>query len=225
MSFAGPINLPSPITRGGIHYTIKLLSTYLRALNPAAIRADVASHGYYLAKGENVNHENIALEKFKLKLNDVLSCEVEARKNSWVNSIHQNLDSGNDKAVASMIVSLWRRILGETSCKKAILSSYGYVLNGNQRAKTKREKEIKALCEYCHQEITVPLGKGFTCPICGVFFQDFRPQKIKLKAHEEPYYEESYNEVEELVQRIRKGKLSLEKTASKLKNAAQLSLF
>lgn len=223
MSFPATIDLPSPLGEG-THYTMKLLSSYLRAQTPAGIREDVASHGYYLAKGENANHESIALEKFKLKLNDVLSGEVEARKNSWANSLNCNLNIGDDKEIASMLASIWRRYLTETSLRKAELSVLGYTLNGNQRCKTKRVKETQALCEYCHQEITVPVGKGFTCPHCNTFFHDFEPQKARIELSQKEWsYEERLDEDLSIVERIRKNHWGVEKT--NLKSAAQLTMM
>ena len=225
MSFPATIDPLSPLVGGGTHYTKNLLWAYLCAETTSGIRTDVASHGYYLAKGENEVHESIALEKLKSKLNDVLSGEVEARKNSWANSLNRNLRNGDDKTVASMLASVWRRLLVETSLKKAQLSAYGYVMNGNNRSKSTQKKEITVLCEWCSKEIKVPVGNGFTCPLCGVYFHDFHPQKTQLKHQNEASYEDSCDEVGELVERIRSGELSLEKTKSKLHNAAQISLF
>lgn len=222
MSFAGPINLPSP-ARGGIHYTKYLLRAYLCALNPAAIRADVASHGKYLARGENEGHESIALEKLKLKLNNVLSVEVEARKNSYVNSFNQNLTNGNDKVMASMLASLWRRYLNETSLRKAKLSVYGYAQNGNNRTKSGQKKELQTLCEWCNREIAISVDKGFTCPFCGVYFQNFEPQKAKIDLSQKDWaYEEKYDELT-VIDRIRRGEWGLEKT--NLKSAAQITMM
>ena len=161
MSFPATIDLPSP-TRGGTHYTTHILRAYLYVTNPAPIRADVETLGFYLAKGESDDHESITLEKLKSKFELVLSRKVEKRKNSWANNLNFNLRVGNDKAIASMLASIWRRYLNETSLKKAKLSVYGYALNGNNRILSAQKKEIIALCEFCHQEITVPVGKGFT---------------------------------------------------------------
>lgn len=220
MSLAAKIeNLPTP-KRVGRHYTTHILSAYLRLVNPAKIREDVALHGYYLAKGENEEHEAITLEKLKEKFKIVLDGIVETRKNSWSNRLNYNLNTGNDKAVGSMITSIWRRFLGETSSTKARKSAYGYAMNGNQRAKTKREKEIKALCEYCHQEITVPLEKGFTCPCCGVYFHNFKPQKVKIKKDFEIFYVEDFEE-KSTFQKIQTGEFEFKKT--KKANTGQLA--
>lgn len=224
MSFPATIDPLSPLVGEGANYTTQLLSDYLRLLSPAQIRADVASRGYYLAKGENEVHESIALEKLKSKLNDVLSGEVEARKNSWANSLNRNLNNGDDKAVASMLASIWRRLLVETSLKKSELSAYGYALNRNNRSKSTREKEIKALCEWCSKEIKVPVGKGFTCPFCKTFFQDFEPQKARIDLSQKEWiYEERYDDELTVLERIRRGEWGLEKT--KLKSAAQMTMM
>ena len=222
MSCSGRIaNLPSPIIRGGIHYTTHILSAYLHVTSPARVRADVETLGFYLAKGESDDHEAITLEKLKSKLECVLSLEVEKRKNSWANNLNFNLRFGNDKAIASMLASLWRRYLNETSLKKAKLSVYGYALNGNNRILSAQKKEIIALCEFCHQEITVPVGKGFTCPHCGVFFQDFQPQKIKIKHSFESFYVPNYEHDEEnVLKKLKTGEFELKKT--KKSKTAQL---
>lgn len=223
MSFAGPINLPSP-ARGGTHYTKYLLRAYLYALNPAAIRTDVASHGKYLARGENEVHESIALEKLKLKLKIVLDGVVESRKNSFVNTLSYNLDIGNDGAVASMFASIWRRLLGETSLKKAKMSAYGYALNCNNRSKGGQKKEIKALCEWCRKEISVHLNKGFTCPCCGVHFQNYKPQTIKIKKDFDCFYFEDFEKDNEhgVLEKIKTGEFELKK--AKKSKTAQLVL-
>lgn len=223
MSFSGPIVPLSPPMGGGSYYTIQLLSAYLCLLSPTRIWEDVALHGFYLAKGESEVHESIALEKFKSKLNDVLSGEVEARKNSWANSLNRNLRNGDDKAVASMLASVWRRLLVETSLTKAERSAWGYALNGNNRSKSFKQKNIKAFCEWCNKEIKVPLNKGFTCPCCGVYFQGYEPQKAKIDFSQKEWaYEEEYDELT-VVERIRRGEWGLKKT--KLKNAAQLTMM
>ena len=222
MSYSGPIDLPSP-TGGGTHYSKSLLSAYLRLTNPTRIRQDISQFGYFLARGESDDHELIALEELKSKLNDVLSGEVEARKNSWVNSINRNLRNGDDKAVASMLASVWRRYLSETSLRKAELSALGYALNGNNRAKSGRKKEVKTLCEWCNKEITVPVENGFTCPCCGVYFESYEPQKARIDlSQKELAYEERYDELT-VIERIRRGEWGLEKT--NLKSAAQMTMM
>lgn len=224
MSLPAIIDPLSPLVGGGTHYTKNLLWAYLCAETTFEIRTDVASHGYYLAKAENEVHESIALEKLKSKLNDVLSGEVEARKNSWANSLNRNLRNGDDKAVASMLTSLWRRYLSETSLRKAELSSLGYALNGNNRAKSGRKKEVKTLCEWCNKEITVPVENGFTCPCCGVFFHSYEPQKVKIDlSQKELTYEERYDDELTVFERIRRGEWGLEKTS--LKSAAQMTMM
>lgn len=215
-------NLPSPL-REGNYYSIQLLSTYLCLITPSNIRQDVAQFGHYLAKGESEAHEAIALEKLKEKLKSIINGEVESRKNSWVNTLNRNLSSNNDKAVASMLASIWRRLLTETSLKKAERSAMGYALNGNNRVKSSKQKEKKALCEWCSKEITVPTAKGFTCPCCGVYFHDYRPQKVKINLSQKEWaYEESYEELSS-IDRIRRGEWGLERT--KLKNAAQITMM
>lgn len=223
MSLPAIIDLPSPLLREGIHYTTQLLSAYLRLTNPTQIREDVAVHGYYLAKGEDSEHEARTLEKLKDKLNIILSGEVEKRKNSWTNNLSYNLLIGNNRVVASMITSLWRRLLLETSLKKAEKSAYGYALNGNLRSKSIREKETKALCEWCSQEITVPVDKGFTCPHCNTYFADFKPQKVKIKPVLESFYFDDFEQSDEknVLKKIQIGEFELKK--AKKANAGQLA--
>ena len=222
MSFPATIDLPSP-TRGGIHYTTHILRAYLYVTNPAPIRADVETLGFYLAKGESDGHESITLEKLKSKFELVLSRKVEKRKNSWANNLNFNLIVGNDKAIASMLASLWRRLLSETSLKKAELSAYGYALNGNNRSKSDQIKDILGLCEWCNQEINVRLFKGFTCDFCGVYFENYEPQKAKIDlSAKECIYEENYDDLT-LVERVRCGELSINKT--RFSKAFQLSLI
>lgn len=223
MSLAAKIeDLPTPqgIER---NYTKKLLSTYLCLTNPVKIKEDIAYNGYYLAKGESSDHENIALEALKLKLQLALMGKVEERKNSWINSLNRNLEEGNDKAVASMLASIWRRLLVETSLKKAKISAYGYALNGYNKAKNGQKKEITALCEYCHQEIIVPVGKGFTCPCCGVYFHDFKPQKVKIQKDLETFYLNDFLDDDEknVLKKIKSGEFELKK--AKKSNAGQLA--
>lgn len=223
MSLAAKIeDLPTPqgIER---NYTKKLLSTYLCLTNPVKIKEDIAYNGYYLAKGESSDHENIALEALKLKLQLALMGKVEERKNSWINSLNRNLEEGNDKAVASMLASIWRRLLVETSLKKAKISAYGYALNGYNKAKNGQKKEITALCEWCNREITVPVDKGFTCPHCNTYFADFKPQKMKIKPNLQSFYIEDFEENDEksTFQKIETGEFELKK--AKKKDAGQLA--
>lgn len=214
-------NLPSSL-REGTHYNTHYLSTYIRLDSPTRIREDVVLYGYYLAKGENEEHEARALEKLIEKIDIVLSEKAEKRKNSWANRLNLNLQNGNDKAVASLITSLWRRLLSGTSLKKAQRSVWGYMLNGNNLSKGRYEKEIKALCEWCSKEIHVPINKGFTCPHCRVYFSNFQPQQIKIKHSFENFYFENFENDDEksVFEKLKIGEFELKK--AKKANAAQL---
>ena len=223
MSFPATIDPLSPLVGEGANYTTQLLSDYLRLLSPAQIREDVKQFGFYLAKGNDVEHESIVLEELKLKLKLVLNGQIERHKNSWVNSLNYNLRIGNDIAIASMLASLWRRLLNETSLKKAQLSAYGYALNGHCRIKSSKQNEITALCEWCNREITVPVDKGFTCPHCNTYFADFKPQKMKIRPNFENVYFADFEEYDEksTFQKIQTGEFELKK--AKKKDAGQLA--
>ena len=209
---------------GEINFTKKLLNEYLSHVDMREIKSAVRSHGYYLANAESTEHQNIAFEVLKNKLK-VISCgKAEKRKNSWINSFNFNLLHGNNKAVASLIASFWRRTLSETSLKKAERSLYGYILNGGKCSKIEKEKEITALCEWCNAEITVSMIKGFTCPCCGVFFQNYDPSKMKIKrTYDEFYYEPLLYEEQSICDKVRQGALSL--YATRCKHVVQPSLF
>ncbi len=223
MSLQCPIDLSSSDMEEGIHYSKELLNSYLRLTSPIKICADIFSSGYYLARAESEVHESIALEKFKLKLKDVLDGAVDDRKNSWINRLNKNLKNGNDAAVASMLASLWRRYLSETSLRRSEKSVFGFIVNGNQRTKTHREEEINGLCEFCHKEIMVPVDKGFTCPHCNTYFADFKPQKMKIKPNFENVYFDDFEENDEksTFQKIETGEFELKK--AKKKDAGQLA--
>nr|WP_316721282.1 hypothetical protein [Sulfurospirillum sp. 'SP'] len=227
MSQPAVIDLPSPQLQEGPCYTTQLLSTYLRVKNSSDIRFDIAKNGYYLAKGENADHEDIALEALMLKLQIALMGKIEERKNSWINSLNRNLEEGNDKAVASMLASIWRRLLVKTSLKKAEISAYGYALNGYNRSKSNQNKKIKALCEWCNKEITVPVEKGFTCPHCNTYFADFKPQKMKIKKDFESFYVENFEKDDEhsVLQKIEIGEFELKKSKKKMLGNLLLHLF
>lgn len=212
MSFPANISLPTSSDVGS-YYSIESINAYLRETTVIRIRNDAAKYKRYLIRGESLNHESISLEKLKDKLKIVLNGKVEKRKNSWANSINFNLSIGNDKAIASLIASLWRRTLSETSLKKAEKSQYGYMLNGRKCSKIGKEKEITALCEWCNTEITVSTIKGFACPCCGVYFHDLKPKKAKINYMTHEFsYEENYLDEINIIEKIKRGEISLEKT-------------
>jgi len=222
MSFPANISLPTSSDVG--YYSTELINAYLRETTIIRIRNDVAQYKRYLIRGESLNHESIALEKLKDKFKIVLNGKIEKRKNSWANSINVNLSIGNDKAIASLIASLWRRTLSETSLRKAERSQYGYMLNGEKCSKIEKEKETTALCEWCNTEITVSMIKGFTCPCCGVYFHDFKSKRAKINFTIDQFsYEENYLDEINIIEKIKRGEISLEKT--KYSHGAQPTLL
>lgn len=208
---------------GEIDFTKKLISEYLSHADMKKIKHAVSLHGFYFANAESIDHQNIAFEILKNKLKVVLSGKVEKRKNSWANRLCFNLIHGNSKVVASQIASFWRRTLIKTSLKKAKRSQYGYEINGQQRSKTRNKKEIEALCGWCSKTIIAPLNKGFTCPHCGVYFQNFKPNEAKINCTiRELSYEENYDELT-TIERIRRGEWDVKK--AKFSRALQLTMM
>lgn len=213
-----------PTFTGGVKFNTKLISEYLSDPDIKKVKNDVMSHDFYLANPENKNHENISFEELKKKFQFLLEGSVEKRKNSWVNSVRRHLQNNNDKAVASLIASVWRRFLGEMSLRKAQLSQYGYEINSKNKAKLYKEKEAEVLCEWCNKTIIAPLYKGFACPCCGVYFDCYAPQKIKIrKTYDEFYYEPVLEEELSICDKVRKGELSALKT--QFSKAVQFTLM
>lgn len=213
-----------PTFTGGVKFNTKLISEYLSDPDIKKVKNDVMSHDFYLANPENKNHENLSFEELKKKFQLLLDGSVEKRKNSWVNSVRRHLQNNNDKAVASLIASVWRRFLGEMSLRKAQLSQYGYEMNSKNQAKIYKEKEAEVLCEWCNKTIIAPLYKGFTCPCCGVYFDRYAPQKIKIgRTCDEFFYELVLEEEQSICDKVREGLLSL--YATRCKHVAQPSLF
>lgn len=201
-----------PTFTGREKFTISVISEYLSVSDIKKVKSDVMSHGFYLANPENKDHENLTFEELKKKFKLLLDGNIEKRKNSWVNSVRRHMKNNDDRAIASLIASLWRRFLGEMSLKKAQLSQYGYEMNGKKQAKIYKKREAEILCEWCNAVITIPANQGFICPHCGVYFDNYAPQKVKIDLRQkEWFYEDKYDELS-ILEKVRKGELSALKT-------------
>lgn len=178
--------------------------------------------GFFLLRAKNKNDQDRALQKLSQLLDKAVNNEYEERKNSRANKIINAIQNRDYKTIASTIASAYRTFLSDCCIEKAQKSVYGYTLNGNNRIKTCKPKEIIALCEWCNQEIIVQLNKGYSCPLCGVFFQDYKPNKIKIDLVTMAWYEENYDDLT-LIESIQRGELSILKI--KYSKSLQLTLF
>ena len=202
-----------PTCKGREKFTISVISEYLSDSDIKKVKSDVLSHGFYLANPENKDHENLTFEELKKKFKLLLDGSIEKRKNSWVNSVRRHMKNNDDRAIASLIASLWRRFVGEMSLKKAQLSQYGYEMNGKKQAKIYKKREAEILCEWCNAVITIPANQGFICPHCGVYFHDSKTKKAKINYTTHEFsYEENYLDEINIIEKIKRGEISLEKT-------------
>lgn len=194
----------------GVDFNINTLSSYLLSNNSDEIRCDLLSHGVIMLKARSTEHDVITLSALQERLRPVVDNAWEMRKNSWSNSLINAVENDDNIAVASLISSKWRWLLGKC---------------GDSKGYHKKNTATAALCEWCSKDIKIPNNGGFICPHCGVYFADFRPQKSKINSEKNDFYIENFEEKDEenLLQRVKKGEMSLEKT--KFSRGVQPTLF
>lgn len=197
MSLAAKIdNLPTFSSR--TDFTISTINSYLLANSSDQIRRDLMSYGVPMLRAMTSTHDNMTLSALQESLRLVVDGSWEMRKNSWSNSVISAVEREDNRVIASLISSKWRWLLGKC---------------GNFKGYDKKNQASNiGLCEWCNKDIEIPHNSGYTCPHCGVHFDSHFGQKahVAREVHE-LYYEENYDDMS-IVEKVRRGEISLEKT-------------